>query len=56
MIKFKAGSTKTGRELVGFGITAKNVEQLKLAKVDLAILVQGHDGQAERSVRADVGR
>jgi len=29
MIKFKAGNTKTGRELIGFGLTAKNVEQLK---------------------------
>ena len=30
MIKFTAGNTKTGRPLVGIGITAKNVEQLKL--------------------------
>jgi hypothetical protein len=29
MIKFKAASGRRGRELVGFGITEKNVENLK---------------------------
>lgn len=62
MIKFKAGARAGHTALVGFGLTAKNVEQLKLGnpihvmgvELDLPFDVMIFFGETEQAIYAEL--